>query len=233
MKILIFEDNKSDYDNLTDCIFKFFNEKGTSYKIDICPNKEFLFNYINKYDILFLDIELGDENGIDLGLELRQRHEKCIIIITSNFAKYVFDGYKIHADRYFLKPINYIEFKLEMNSVIKNYMFYEMGINDPEISKKKIYYRDILYIDIYDRKSRIHLMNGTILISSRPLYAWIKELENLYFGQPHKTFLVNYNHISGFKKNDIILINEELIPLSRHFRKEFEQGYINYLHETL
>ena len=27
--------------------------------------------------------------------------------------------------------------------------------------------------------------------------------------------------------------NEELIPLSRHFRKEFEQGYINYLHETL
>ena len=48
-----------------------------------------------------------------------------------------------------------------------------------------------------------------------------------------QAFLVNFEYISAFKRNEIILINNESIPLSRHYKKEFDQKYNDFLHETL
>lgn len=122
MKILIFDDNKRDREHLTNCLKTFFKNKDISYQITICQNKDELLNDIDSYDFLFLDIELGQENGINLGLELQKIEHHCHIIITTNYSKYAIDGYKIHAERYFIKPINQHEFDLEMNGFIKNYL---------------------------------------------------------------------------------------------------------------
>ena len=122
MKILIFDDNKRDREHLTNCLIAFFENKNISYQIKTCQNKEELLNDIDCYNFLFLDIELGQENGIELGLKLQKIKHHCRIIITTNYSKYAIDGYKIHAERYFIKPINQHEFDLEMNVVIKNYI---------------------------------------------------------------------------------------------------------------
>lgn len=65
-------------------------------------------------------MEIHNEKGIDLGLELNKINHNCRIVITTSYSKYAIDGYKIHADRYFIKPINQLEFNLEMRAVIKN-----------------------------------------------------------------------------------------------------------------
>ena len=85
------------------------------YAGNIYPN-------IKKSDLLFLDMEINEENGIDIGLELQELKHDCRIIITTSYSKYAIDGYKIHADRYFIKPINQLEFNLEMEAIIKKYI---------------------------------------------------------------------------------------------------------------
>lgn len=69
----------------------------------------------------FLDIQLNHENGIDIGLKLKHIYHDCRIIIISNYMKYALEGYKIHADRYFLKPITQELFNIEMENIIKNH----------------------------------------------------------------------------------------------------------------
>ena len=120
--ILIYEVHQKDIDNLLLCLNNFFEKTKQNYETYICKNKKDLIQNITKADLLFLDMEINNENGIDIGLELENIKHDCRIIITTNYSKYAIDGYKIHADRYFIKPINQLEFNIEMNAIIKKYI---------------------------------------------------------------------------------------------------------------
>ena len=122
INILIYDDNQKDIGQLLQCIEKFFIEVNLQYQVHICKNKPDLLQNIKKSDLLFLDMEINEENGIDIGLELQEIKHDCRIIITTSYSKYAIDGYKIHADRYFIKPINQLEFNLEMEAIIKKYI---------------------------------------------------------------------------------------------------------------
>lgn len=233
MKILIFDDNKKDREHLIGCLHTFFKDKDFSYQITTCQNKNELLNDIGYYDFLFLDIELGQENGIDLGLQLQKIEHHCHIIITTNYSKYAIDGYKIQAERYFIKPIHQQEFDLEMNVVIKNYIKDKNYFFDKKICDSKIYIKDILYIEFMDRKSIIHKVDGKTISTNSTLKYWYDKLNDYHFAYPYKAFLVNLKYVNALYKKDIEMTNGEMIPLSRHYKKEFETKYIDLLQDTL
>lgn len=233
MKILIYDDNEKDIENLIKCLQIFLYSKKIKYAIYTCDNTIQLLKEAETSDLVFLDIEIGNENGIEIGLKLKQLVNMPRIIITSLFSKYLIDGYKIHADRYFIKPIKQEEFNIEMENIIQNYFEQHIGITDLSISKSKIYLKDILYVEFKDRKTVLHFLTGTILSTPYPLKHWIDILCKYSFGQPHKSFIINIKYISVITKQDIILINDELIPLSRHFKHEFNKHYMECLHRFL
>lgn len=90
-----------------------------------------------------------------------------------------------------------------------------------------------MYIEFTNRKSVIHYLNGNTIESSCTLKYLYDKLKDHGFGYSYKAFLVNFEYISAIKKNEIILINDESIPLSRHYKKEFENKYYYFLHEML
>ena len=71
INILIYDDNQKDIGQLLQCIEKFFIEVNLQYQVHICKNKPDLLQNIKKSDLLFLDMEINEENGIDIGLELQ------------------------------------------------------------------------------------------------------------------------------------------------------------------
>lgn len=233
MNILIYDDNENDIKHLIECIDNFFKSQNIQYQIHICQNNNELFKTIKNYDLLFLDIKLNSDNGIDLGIKLQKYQHDCRIIITTNYAKYAIDGYKIHADRYFLKPINQQEFNIEMNVILKKYLKNSIGFYDDKIGKTKIYVKDIIYIEFINRKSLIHKLNGEVVKTNCTLKYWYNKLEQYGFAYSYKAYIVNFEYISNIKKYEIIMINEDRIPLSRYYKKEFENKYENYLHEIL
>lgn len=233
MKVLIYDDNIDDIKQLESCIRNFFNKLNEEYTITYCQTQDELFSLINSYDLLFLDIELSNENGIDIGLKLRKMKTDCLIVITTHYMKYAIDGYKIDAERYFIKPINQLEFDIEMTYIIHKYHNNLLGFHDTKLSKNKIYFKDILYFEFYDRKTIIQFINGKTIQTNYPLKHWIQITQNAAFSQPHKSFLVNLNYISAFKKNDIVMLNDDIIPLSRHFKAEFFEKYEDNLHEVI
>lgn len=138
MNILIYDDNLKDIEHLIFCLNGLFQKTNLDYQTHICKSKTEVIQNISKADLLFLDMEIHNEKGIDLGLELNKINHNCRIVITTSYSKYAIDGYKIHADRYFIKPINQLEFNLEMRAVIKKYIKKSVGFYDDKISPYKI-----------------------------------------------------------------------------------------------
>jgi len=233
MELLIYEDNEKELSSLKKCIEKFFYDRNIEFNIVVCKNKQQLFDRVKNADFLFLDIEVNEDNGIDIGIEIEKMNLDVKIIIITNYAKYAIDGYKINAVRYFVKPINENEFHIEMEAIIKKYYMNQMGFIDPKIQMGKIYYKDILYVEFKNRKTYLYLINGKIVNTNYQLKYWIDKLKSYTFSQPYKSFIVNLSYVSGFNKNDIIMTNDELIPLSRHYKKSFEYDYEKYLHSML
>lgn len=234
MKILIYDDNENDTYSVKNLIDNYFLNKPLPYEIVDCTSTSSLFENINNCDLIFLDIEINEENGIEIGKEIRKRNSDARIIIISNYSKYLIDGYKIQAERYFLKPIKQDEFNIEFENVIDRYLREYDGIFDEKILKKKIYFKDIIYVEFIERKTKIHLLNSKEIITPYPLKHWEDILkEEYFFAKPHKSFIINLQYISGFSKNNIILITAETIPLSRHYKQSFNESYLDFLQRGL
>lgn len=233
MKILIYDDSNEDVENLKNCLDNFMSKKQIAYQVDVCQDSNYFLQEMEQYDLIFLDVELKDENGIELGMQLRNKNIDTRIIITSSYAKYLIDGYKIQADRYFIKPINQEDFDLEMEAVLQRYYQKYAGFEDERISPRKIYYHEIMYIEFLGRKTLLHLSSNKVLATNYPLKYWFEKLKDYSFGQSHKSFIVNFDYIDDFTNMDIKLTNQELVPVSRRFKKQFIDEYTNYLHRTL
>lgn len=198
MRILIIEDNDRDLKSLIKNIDLFFECRSCTYEIEVYQDNKNLLETLNSYDLVFLDVELGDENGIEVALKIREVNQDIRIIITSNHTKYSIEGYKVQANRYFVKPIKQNDFNIELENVLSRYLQNFKGFIDERISKQKIYYNTILYIVIIGRKTQINFLNGEVLITPYSIKKWLYDLHNLPFVQIHKSFIINLNYTSSF-----------------------------------
>lgn len=230
MRILIIEDNDRDLKNLIKNIDLFFKYRSCTYEIEVYQNNQNLLESLKSYDLIFLDVELGDENGIEVAMKIREVNQDIRIIITSNHIKYSIEGYKVQANRYFVKPIKQDDFDIELNNVLSRYLQDFKGFIDERISKQKIYYNTILYIEIVGRKTQINFLNGDVLISPYSIKKWLNDLHNLPFVQIHKSFIINLNHTRSFMNKEVFMVHGDPLPLSRHYKSEFVKAYMCNLH---
>ncbi len=230
MIITICDNDYQHINHLINLIDDYFHYRNISLQdIHTCCSVDRAIELAQICDLLFLDVELGEESGIDIGMKIKAMNLHCKIIITSAFQSYLIEGYKINARRYLLKPIERIEFFIEMDSIMNDYFKNQQGFIDESIQRDKIYYHQILFIEAYDRKTKITLENGKTGIVNYTLSEWKSILKNQPFGQSHKSVIVNYKAIQLIGKQDIHLNNKQIVPISRHFRREFQKKYREFL----
>ncbi|MGM9947020.1 LytR/AlgR family response regulator transcription factor [Floccifex sp.] len=225
MNFLICEDNPLDVFRLKTLLESVLQEMKFDYCIDVCSNRKDLFSNILKYDFLFLDIELGNDNGIELGIQIKEKYPELHIILTSAFKKYLEDGYKTKADRFFVKPIQESLFKIEMKDLLLSYYKEDPTFYDPKVSNVRIPFRNIVYIEYIDRYTYLHLNNGKILKTRYKMYEWIDMVVNLSFSQSYKSILINLKYVKEILNHDVILETGMKLPVSKHYRKEFESKW--------
>lgn len=233
MNLIVYEDDDKDYEVLKTCVDNLFKKEELQYDLYRCRNTSDLFKRLNACDILFLDIELNGQNGIDVGEAIRKENLSCAIVIISNHSKYLIDGYKIQANRYLLKPLEQKVFDVEMKNILYRYFRMNYGFRDQKISSNKILYKDIIYIESVDHKTGIHFANGKIIYCTYPLSYWKKIVPNQLFAQPYRCYLINLMYIYDYADDEITLTNNEKIPVSRFYKNIFFETYIKNLHQVL
>lgn len=179
------------------------------------------------YDILFIDIVLDNgENGIDIAKNLRAISYSGDLVFLTNFQDYVFEGYPVHALDYLLKPATYDKIKHCMNQVLAKLtgscFFYRT-----RDSVLQIPYQNILYFS-----SQNH---STEIITKQKYYTLPQTLRNILkilpeqFVQCHRTIIVNLIHIEFMNTTEILLSNQERIPIGRTYLKQLQQEVISLM----
>ena len=225
IRIIVCDDDTEDAYFTKKCLEHLLNLKGMTFQIEICLDTVNLLDKCENIDFLFLDMEIQKMNGIDIGLKLRTLKNKCHIIITSHFQKYLVDGYLIKADRYILKPFTQDQFDFILNPVFDEYLDENRYFIDEKIPGKKLYFQDIYYVE-YSRKHTYLYTTDRIIKTPYSLSFWCEKLNNESFSQCYKSILVNLRKIKFIDKQDVVLESGITLPVSRFYKKTFEQDWI-------
>lgn len=234
IKIAIVEDDKNYIATLQDYISQFTRENGVIIDVDVFTDgNKVIFNYQPIYDIILMDIEMPEMNGMTAAARIRENDSDVIIIFITNMAQYALQGYKVRARSYILKPVNYYSFSLELYDAIAslskkvdNFLLLsgEEGIQKIQIS-------DILYVESQKHYMLIHTKDQIIEIRET-MKNMESKLKKYYFERCNVSYLVNLAYVSSIR-GDMVVVGEEKLPISRQKRKTFISILTKYIGGTM
>ncbi|WP_443936760.1 LytR/AlgR family response regulator transcription factor [Pedobacter sp. MW01-1-1] len=173
-----------------------------------------------KVDLLFLDINMPDISGIDLFASLT---EKPMVIFTTAYKNFAFQGFELNATDYLLKPIEYTRFKKAVNKAIEYHEFQEkkhLHASDESIfvyteyKLVKIPLNDILYIESLEDYVKIHLSNDSMILTLISLKKILEKLPSETFKRIHRSYVVPIKKVKSILNRKATLTNGITLPIS-------------------
>ncbi len=162
------------------------------------------------YDIIFLDIELNNSNGIDIAKEIRLRNFKGIIIFVTSHSEFLPEGYKVDAFRYILKQNMESELKECVSALLGKLNLIRIRVNNIDVDLN-----DVVYIESYNHKLTFHLINGDKLECWNKL-SHIEEMVNSdQLVRVHQSYIINLRYYKRIAKYKVILVGNIEIPVPR------------------
>lgn len=220
-----------DEEYVCDSVYKILKKYGNEHRIEIefiyYNSAKLLLEKRDMLDVLFLDIEMPEMDGIKAGMKLRDWNIDYKIIMLTVREDRFRDAFKIGAFRFVSKPIDEVEFCLAINDVID-----AMSINRSVVAYRdnvafEISQKDILYIEANSSSSLIYTRDCEYR-SEQSLKAWSNLLDKRFFFQSHRSYIVNMSKIENVQGNTIYLVTGDRILVSRRLRTSFLKAYMMY-----
>lgn len=227
IKIAICDDEAIFAEKLKTVIEFYCDEKQIPYVVDIyCSGEEFLADNIKmmKYQILFLDINMEEPNGLQTAKELRKLSRETFLIFVTAFINYTIEGYKVDAIRYLLKSdVNFRQSVYESLNAVFERMGYKQNIKKFcfQEGEKNIALEKIIYVE-----SELHRLLFHVFDEDVDLYTMYETLNNVskmftdIFVRSHQSYLVNLKFVKTISGNFLVLINGKTLPIARSKLKE-------------
>ncbi len=194
--------------------------------------------HLQKIDLIFLDIQMPDLNGIELARILdHSNSHKPRVIFTTAYNQFALEGYKVDALDYLLKPFNYEEFSraankalayyelvnrpdtkltAENNTVENEYLFLKV-----EYHLVRIALNDIIYIESLKDYVKVWLTTSEKpILSLTSLKALEEKLPPKRFMRIHRSFIVSLDKIKSITRNTV-QIDTITIPVGEQYKEPF------------
>ena len=227
-QIAICDDSDDDRSYEKDLAMRWAKERGHEIAIEIFVSAEdFLFRYDEKsdYDIILLDVEMGETDGVEMAKRVRKNDDAVQIIFITGYNDYISEGYEVAALHYLIKPVR--EEKLfavldrAAEKLRKNEKFLSFEIGD-EMIRIPIY--RIRYADVMGNYVTIHAKEDVTV--KMTLGELEKQLDERFF-RVGRSSIVNLTKISRISKNEIKLEDGSRIPIPRSAYESVNRAIIN------
>ena len=182
-------------------------------------------------DILFLDVVMPGQNGMDVAKEIRQYDTNMKIIFLTSSPEFAVESYTVGAYFYQLKPIWEESFFRLMDSVLSEC---EKKKKNSLILRSKdgitrIDLQQLEYCEVLGRKLLFHLEKGAVLEGAGSLDDLVGQLmQYSNFFRPHRSFLVNMEYIQNISSRSIKMVNDAVIPIPHGKCSEIKNTYMEY-----
>ncbi len=228
-RIAICDDEQNQIEYITSIVTSWSNHKGHSCEIRTFASAEaFLFEYEEDkaYDILLLDVEMKNMNGIELAKRIRKDNNRAeIIFITSHF-EFVGEGYEVDALHYLIKPISVEKFTQVLTKAAE-----KLSVEPPSVviscegETVKLYESDILYVESFLHYIVIHTKDNEYKIKEN-ISVFENKVSDVFY-RIHRSYLVSLKYITRISRTSVNIGNTEL-PLSRGKYDNINRAFIEH-----
>ncbi len=188
----------------------------------------------NEIDLMFVDINMPDLNGMDFVKSLNNPPK---VIFTTAYSEYAIEGFRVDAIDYLLKPIGYSDFlkaadkakeritpKITTDTKIESNNEFLFIKSDYKVLRINL--ADIKYIESMSEYLRINIENQQPVMTLMSMKKMEKYLPESTFMRVHRSFMVNLNKITTVERNRIVFDKDIYIPVSEQYKLKF-QKYLN------
>ena len=187
-------------------------------------------------DILFLDIQMPGISGMKAAEEFRKKNKKTVIIFVTALEEYVFQAFDVRAFHYLVKPFEDEKFKdVLVKAIEQSRQSEEMEKTEREERylliktggiHTKIFLKDIVYAEVFNRKVIIHSMKDKI-----EYYGRMSDLEKQLgedFFRSHRAYLVHFKYVVSYDAA-MIKLEEGSVLMAKQKYSEFIKRYMQYI----
>lgn len=183
INIAICDDEQVILERIKRLVSEFFHNQNIEIKILLFLSGEELLNSDKDIDILFLDIQMKQLDGIETAKKMRNKNYKGFLIFITVLKEMVFHSFEVQTFDYLLKPIEYDNFKktmerlvLSIKSADKGNLLIHRGTESSIVS-----FDEIIFCEIIDRKVYLHLKSANVIDYYDRIEKLEKKLDNRFF----------------------------------------------------
>lgn len=202
----------------------------------------------NETDLIFVDINMPDMTGLEF---VQALESKAMVIFTTAYAEFAIDGFKLSATDYLLKPFGLKDITRASEKALSLYELLQLqksaqaeplegedvaeseedkGVISVHADRKThlVKLANIIYLESAGEYVRLHLSDGTQLVTLFRLKNMEHTLQPSQFMRVHRSYIVNLSHITGYTKGRIFLSNEDYVPIGENYKEQI----INYINSV-
>ncbi len=199
----------------------------------------------NETDLIFVDINMPDMTGVEF---VQTLDVPAMVIFTTAYAEYAIEGYKLSAIDYLLKPFGLQDITRASEKALSLYELLQLqqqtsgensqsehatestedGVLSVHADRKThlVKMSNIVYLESAGEYVRLHLVDGTKLVTLFRLKNMESELQSSQFMRVHRSYIINLGYISGYTKGKVFLSNDDYVPIGENYKEQFNT-YIN------
>lgn len=186
-----------------------------------------------RWDVIFLDIEMSDLNGMKTAEKIRECGIDTPIIFLTSHTEFAMEGYEVSAFRFLEKPIQPEKMKKTLADLEKYLSSGKRIFIRYEGEDVVLPVKNIIYAEAQNNSVEI-VLTGQIYRIRKKLSVFEKELSEVSgdFFRVHRGYLINLKHVKKSLGKEVILTGDVSVPVSRSLSKEFKERLFQYVRES-
>lgn len=234
MRIAICDDNKAVTGDIDSMLQKIKKEEKIEMEVDVFFGGTGLWEQIQRtgaYDLIYLDIEMEDMDGLTVARKIREKDPYTILIFVSAYDSYFRQLFEVEPFRFLDKPLD--------EKIFRDYFllaYKRISTQNTRYAfrfEKRIYQlplREIVYFESNLRLIYLHGKEREYRFYGK-LNQVQEQMENMsrYFIRIHRSYLVNYYHITYMNGKTVELFNGETLPVSKDYKDRALSRYLELL----
>lgn len=227
LQIAVCDDEAYVHDTMRSLLESYTQMKGVNCEVSHFHSAQELLQSDREPDLLFLDIDMPDMDGIEAAHILNARGMSGKILMLTSKVERFKEAFKIGAFRFVTKPIEERELFESLDEAREHMAGMERITVYRDGAPYEVIQRDILYIMADGDATRI-LTRDRDYRSERPLKKWARELDERIFFLCHRGYLVNLGKLERIEKEVAYTVTGEKVPIARRKRTALLQAYMEY-----
>ncbi len=246
INIAICDDEKKDILHLKSILQEVMEKYSVNYDIQEYESGESLMQAASLFHLIFLDIVMNGEDGIEIGKHIHRKNRSIKIIFQTNFGQYCKEAMnRTHAFAFLEKPLKlsvveeqikeFFEDSEGMQELLVDFHNVRYRLNGEDLVRSvlSIPVKEIVYFEYIKMQKEIKIVTrSTEYVYAEAMNQLEERMRPLGFEVCCRGILVNLERVMRVKMYDILLDTGGKVPLSQRRVKEFKERMNEYLHDS-